>query len=436
MILFPTEALTRLNPDSGTCRLKYYPFSADSEDNLSHSDIAEDELIVKKQIEEDLQLYGRRPEPPEAVEIDEATQLAERQLTPLQNAAESEVVVDRPANVRSKRESKACDSQTVTTVDWNSGASPLDAWLNQSAVPLEPGILENHKQGQKPSELDLIAQETREINIFRNVHVDLTTSHGKSDALLCNDVLNLPSGAQIYYRNIMDRYPSLPTYLGCRLAAANFSRAERLRALGVRERTVAEENHTSLFVNEPLMAFLRARKDERAREEAEERIEEINREVHRIGLAFESEPSRPQQSFKEDPLHANSHQGTKRSAIWMPDTDPLPSASSCSVFESLTDSLDSGSDAGSEPQLLHLEVSPESCFWTGGSPLRGHTIFELEEQEPVFLKTRSSASSGEFTCASRGLPPPPVKLRKHEKLSFECDICGRIVWVERRLDWQ
>ena len=54
MILAPREALTKLNPDSGTCRLKYYPFSADSEDNLSHSDITEDELVIKKQVEEDL----------------------------------------------------------------------------------------------------------------------------------------------------------------------------------------------------------------------------------------------------------------------------------------------------------------------------------------------------------------------------------------------
>ena len=97
--------------------------------------------------------------------------------------------------------------------------------------------------------------------------------------------------------------------------------------------------------------------------------------------------------------------------------------------------------------ILDPRRSSASCFWTGGSPnprrrssvnrlLRGHTAFEPEEQEPVFSKTRSRASSGSSTSASGGLPPPPVKLSKHEKLSFGCDICGRTVLVEDRLDWQ
>ena len=39
----------------------------------------------------------------------------------------------------------------------------------------------------------------------------------------------LDFGAQIYYRNIMDRYPAIPIYLARRLAQANHDRAERLR---------------------------------------------------------------------------------------------------------------------------------------------------------------------------------------------------------------
>ena len=42
----------------------------------------------------------------------------------------------------------------------------------------------------------------------------------------------------------------------------------------------------------------------------------------------------------------------------------------------------------------------------------------------------------DFGETPRGLPPPPVLLEKDRKLSFECDICGVIIEVDRRLDWQ
>ena len=475
MVFSLKEAFTRLKPDSGTCGLKYYPFSADSEDNLSHSDITEDALILKKQAEEDLQLYGSRPEPPESVEIDEATQLAELQLPPLRSAAEFNSVVGRPANVRKKRESKACDSQTVTAVDWNSGVSPLDAWLNQIAVPLEFGKPESHNQRQEPSETDLFAQEVREINVFRNVHVDMTAPDNRSETSLLSDVLSLPPGAQIYYRNIRDRYPSLPTYLGRRLASANFSRAERLR-LAVAER------------------------DSRDRRTAD--IKDVAQDVGKEQLVDRTKPlyNRPlglKQSANEDSLQPNSHQGIKRAAPSTLDAEPLPSVFSSSSWETLSDShhksktqisLDSGEswhwesdkpreqnktlsladlntsapvlpnqkpprrrpsigNTGSEPHSSHPRRSSAPAFWTGERPgprrrssmnglLRGHSAFEPEEQDPIFPRTRSRASSGGFTSASRGLPPPPVEMSKHEKLSFKCDICGRTVRVERRLDWQ
>ena len=474
MVFSLKEALTRLNPDSGTCGLKYYPFSADSEDNLSHSDIAEDALILKKQAEEDLQLYGSRPEPPEAVETDETTQLAELQLPPLRSAADFKSVDGRPANVRKKRESKACDSPTVTALDWNSGASPLDAWLNQSAVPLEFGIPESHNQRQEPSETDLIAQEVREINVFRNVHVDMTAPDSKSEMSLLSDVLSLPHGAQIYYRNIRDRYPSLPIYLGRRLASANFSRAERLR-LAVAEKESRDRR----------IADIKCVAQDVAKEQLVDGTKPLYNSLLRL-----------KQSANEETLQPNIHKGIKRAVPSAPDADPSPSvwsildwkSSSGSHSSETQRSLDSGencplefdepreqnktlsladlitfapappnhkshrrrpsiSNTRSEPHSSHLRRSSAPAFWTGERPgprrrssmnrlLRGHSAFEPEEQEPIFPRTRSRASSGGFTSASRGLPPPPVELSKCEKLSFECDICERTIQVERRLDWQ
>ena len=479
MIFFLQEVVTKLNPDSGICRLRYYPFSAGSEDNLSHSDIAEDEVIAKKQAEEDLQLYGSRPEPPEAVEVDEATQLAELQLPPLRSAAEFKAAVGRPANVRKKRESKAYNFEAVTAVDWNSGASPLDAWLNQSAVPLKFGVLESHDQRQKPPEADLIAQEVKEINVFRNVHVDLIAPDSKSEVWLLDEILNLPPGAQIYYRNIMDRYPSLPTYLARRLASANFSRAERLR-LAMAERESPERRTAGIKDVAQSVGKLHL----------EDRMHLRLLRMYNRGLKLE-------QSANEDALHPTSHQRMNNAAPSMPNADTWLSVFSASDWTSSSDShhgpethirIDSGAswpqefdqpreqsktlpvhqlstsvpvspshkphrrhpsigDVVSTPHSLHSRRSPASCFWTGERPsprrrssmnsaLRGRTAFEPEEQEPTFPKTRSRASSGEFTSASRGLPPPPVKLSEHGKLSLECDICGRTVQVERRLHWQ
>ena len=350
-------------------------------------------------------------------------------------------MVGRPANVRKKRESKACDSPTVTAVDWDSGASPLDAWLNQSAVPLGFGIPESHNQRQELSETDLIAQEVREVNVFRNVHIYMTAPDNKSEISLLSDVLSLPPGAQIYYRNIRDRYPSLPTYLGRHLASANFSRAERLRLdLAVRE--------------------------SRDRKTAD--IKDVAQDVGNIQLVdgtkpLYKKPSSLKQSANEDPLQRTSHEGIRRAAPSMPDSDlwalewTISDSKSSSGSPGPQMSLDSGercpreSDEphdqcetlsiadistsapvspyheshrrrprvrtiGSEPHSSHLRRSPVSYFWTGERPsprrkssmnsLCGHTAFEAEEQEPIFPRTRSRASSGGFTSASRGIPPP------------------------------
>ena len=168
---------------------------------------------------------------------------------------------------------------------------------------MEFGIPESHKQRQEPSEIELIAQEVREINVFRNVHVDMTAPDNKPEISLLSDVLSLPPGAQIYYRNIRDRYPSLPTYLGRRLASANFSRAERLRlALAVRE--------------------------SRGRKTAD--IKDVAQDVGNIQSVdrtkpLYNKPSRLKQSANEDPLQRSSHQGIKRVAPTIPDADPSSS---------------------------------------------------------------------------------------------------------------
>lgn len=171
-----------------------------------------------------MRLYGSRPEPPDTVEVDESTQLAN--LLPKRNTSEFEAVIDHPTKILKKGKSHEFNYQALTVMDWNSGTSPLDAWLNQSAVPSSTRAL--NQQESIESESDLLAQEIDEMKVFRNVHMAIAPSPKCNDPPL-ERIEGLDFGAQIYYRNIMDRHPFIPMYLARRLAQANHNRAERLR---------------------------------------------------------------------------------------------------------------------------------------------------------------------------------------------------------------
>jgi hypothetical protein len=148
-------------------------------------------------------------------------------LPPKRSASEFEAAVDRPAKARKIGESRHFNYQAVTAIDWNSGASPLDAWLNQSAVP---SVATQQLQKQHSEEGNPAAQELEEIKVFRNVHIADAPEPRTHEGLPTSpeDVAYLGLQAQIYYRNIVDRYPLLPAYLVRRLAIANYRRAERL----------------------------------------------------------------------------------------------------------------------------------------------------------------------------------------------------------------
>ena len=102
--------------------------------------------------------------------------------------------------------------------------------------------------------------------------------------------------------------------------------------------------------------------------------------------------------------------------------------------------------------------SMDSLSSSMNSSLHGTAIFDPEEQEPAFRDSNSRSSVG-FSNSPRGLPPPPVEIEKKrsrspvdfsnsprglppppveigKKHSFECDICGNTIRVDRRLEWQ
>lgn len=158
-----------------------------------------EEEIARRQLEEDMRLYGSWLEPPDAVDVDELNHLAN--LPSKRSAPDFETAVDRPAQARRRIKIKAFNQGAVTAMDWNSGASRLDAWLNQSAVPLAACATEMPDQGKSN---DLTAQELEEIKVFRNVHVAMATTI-KEYQIAVDDFNGLESDAQVYCRNIRDR---------------------------------------------------------------------------------------------------------------------------------------------------------------------------------------------------------------------------------------
>ena len=234
---------------SGTCSLNFFSDSNDLEGYFECVNVSEDD-VGRRQTEEDIQLYGGRPQPSDLFDIDDsAEQTKER---PKRNLSELQPVDDRPAKLRKTDEPGSDAAQCVTAMDWNSGASPLDSWLNQSAIPsLVPAINQDLPQ---ISEIDLIAREAEELKAFRTVHIAIITQAAGTSVnrIIDEDFASLDLGAQIYYRNIKDRYPKIPNFLARRLAEANLDRTERLRAERLRaERLRAKRRHRTEMSKQP-----------------------------------------------------------------------------------------------------------------------------------------------------------------------------------------
>lgn len=92
-----------------------------------------------------------------------------------------------------------------------------------------------------------------------------------------------------------------------------------------------------------------------------------------------------------------------------------------------------GSDFWTSRITRSRRDSMDSLSSSMNSSLHGKAMFDPEEQEPAF-RDSNSRSSVDFSDTPRGLPPPPVEIGK--KHSFECDICGNTIRVDRRLEWQ
>jgi hypothetical protein len=351
---------------------------------------AVDDEVGQRQAEEDLQIFGSRPIPGDADELEEMssrdTPKTDFKCGDLDSGAVKDLL---PGKLRHEETVYAASHGTpdVTAMDWNSGATPIESWLNQSAVPCA-GMSTSLEEEQAPQHQETAKREKEELPFFRRIHIanPFAPRIARPELMNLDWQDKLEFGAHIYYRNIIDKFPVIPQYLACRLAKANMNRAQRLQYLKI----LAE-----------LLAVVKAGRAPMAarpvltNDDSESKDSDVLRNSNPIDspTRIEAIEASNQLPFSDNP-----------SAFWIGRSSKVRPASIRSRHSSMN------------------------------STLRGDSQFDPSEQNPVFTSShRGSDTSGRIETLP-SLPPPPAKLGELD--SFECDICGQTVKVHRRFQWQ
>lgn len=548
MFVQHTESMLELTRSSSDCGLVFYPTSNGLEDSLGRvTMLEEDEDIFRRQAEEDIQLFGARPKPQDPEEYNEAMQLDPSNQK--RKRAHSETHFGAPS--RKKKPGKeqlfspsitgddtgetSFDSanKAIPAIDWNSGETPLKAWLNQSALP-STGLPEEDVQANDVRrKQEATSLEGKELEFYRKVHIPTAPEPVKVDPgnMLVDEFEALEPGAQIYCRNILDRFPRIPRYLARRLAEANLGRAKRLEGQkrlaeshtegaplqGVLARSILWGNvsphdirggnwdttlstevvHKSIRTGKvlPALTILSAPNEQHTRQSCSLKVRSSydNDKILSLGkvppalasLPTPNEQPTRQSCAKDDlvplPLPPPRFIADPDIAVqfgkgWREDQKSLPSINPGSSLlggfigprrtDEPRNSLKRRSSFDNDKILSQKtrketqaeRTDNEPSFWASGmsshrpasvhsrsssmnSSLRG-PLPQLDplEQNPTFhpptsfRRRLSSASMSAQSQASPGLPPPPVELGK--VFTFPCDICGQVVKVKRRREWQ
>jgi hypothetical protein len=231
------EKLTRNSPH---CGLAYSPELSSSQAALS----TEVEQVVQRQNVDDVHTFGIRRPPVDVeeglgsssgyssdmdgetletgIEQDDDELVAELQEEEIDH---SDGLED---GAKLKPERAAVTSAPITVIDWNSGESPMAAWLNQSAIPMPDAVPEPIGEALFPDP-ELLEQERRDLEKLRKVHLSFSPGlqppqeQGK-------EFKNMDSAAQPYLRKVIDKFPAIPPFLARRLAETNLRRKRRLAA--------------------------------------------------------------------------------------------------------------------------------------------------------------------------------------------------------------
>lgn len=420
---------------SKLCNLKFYPKS-NVEDSF-HS-MEEEEEVALRQNEEDLRLYGSRPEPADPLEVDLDTKPP---MSPTEdNTRELNIAFDHVEAVH-KTGGTSDYSEDSVYRERNSEVNPLSTWLTQSALPSVMPMFSHPLDQTACTKVDLVKEEVEEIERFRNVHIawDLENGGPKNDSpttdpTRAEGALHLELPSQIYYRNIVDRYPLLPTYLARRLAEANSRRAERLSRQRVKEKAKCEVETLSLDSHD-----------------LSDLHEQLWTSSVCSGSALGKEAQKTPRELHVHPGTQTKKKSASRSKTKMPNYPTFIGAPTYSQKLVKADKKPVNSSA------TLYQSQPQSDYWNGGSlhsrtesvgsgsssrnsSLHGSPKFCYQKQ---YQNMDYLASQPKYHQSSSSLPPPPIKLgnkqpskRKTKKLSFDCDICGENVEVDRRRQWQ
>ena len=414
------------NGCSKVCNLKFFPPLNDL--GVPSSRLEEEVEVARRQNEEDLLLYGSRSEPVDAHEMDVHAGMIG---SPTQITA-----TDLESPFDEAKKARKIERNSDISVDEHAEDNPLSTWLAQSALPSVIPLGSHPLDQIARTEVDPVEEEIREIEIFRTVHLTLGPEFNcnAKDSPKADAVLDLELSSQIYHRNIVDRYPLLPTYLARRLAEANSSRAERLSRQRV-EATARPKDKTA---------------DKTTTSDSVNHLRRAN------ALGTDSSPDLSVRGYQTNVMtHGSLVSQAKEKRIL---NDPKSvRASSISSGEILPLQRRPKADRKRAYSYASLSKSQsQHDYWTDRSPnhrtksvgtrsssrnssLHGSPKFcyQKEYQNDYF------ASKSTHHHSSPGLPPPPVKFRKGysskrkaRKLSFDCDICGENVKVDRRREWQ
>ena len=211
---------------SGECGLIFFDVPTDVASAFDQCSIQDEEQkLLARQVDEDAKLYGARPEPADVIKTNEVDD-----SSPKRGQKRSFSATDPETLGSMDKLQKQDSSGWNNTKDWYSSPNPLDAWLNQSAVPSGALLIGDFNQDTVLTTQANGTGEASEIDVFRRVHIALSTeTDTPTRTSLEEKAQGLELDAQIYFRNIMDRYPSLPRYLAIRLAVANHERSRRLQ---------------------------------------------------------------------------------------------------------------------------------------------------------------------------------------------------------------
>lgn len=138
-------------------------------------------------------------------------------------------VLSSKTNIDAKFQFASSAAPQLPSIDWNSGASGMVAWLNTSAAPAHEGDALGLRPDTFQAEAKRLQQERKDIECLVRVHFVSTVPESQPLRDVVKEYQAMPLDAQVYVRKIVDRFPTLPPYLAKRFANANAHRFSRLR---------------------------------------------------------------------------------------------------------------------------------------------------------------------------------------------------------------